>query len=275
MILLNGQPAQAIDIADRGLHYGDGAFETIEILGGQPLFLDRHLARLQSACDRLLIPPPDRNLLADEARQVSAGAESAVLKLMVTRGCGGRGYRQPPSIVPTRLLIRYPFPVYPPHFQSDGVILRFCRMALSSNPALAGIKHMNRLEQVLARAEWQDEAIQEGLMMDSHGSVIEGTMSNLFMVKDGCLHTPALDQCGIAGIMRGIVMECAGLRQIPLIETRIDKQSLLLADELFVTNSIIGIWPVKQIEQTGFQAGGVTRSLQQMLTARRTRGGNG
>ena len=173
MFLLNGERRQCVDVADRGFQYGDGVFETIEVADGKPLFLDRHLRRLAKGCGKLLIPPPDLALLAEESLQISASARHAVLKLIVTRGCGGRGYRQPPRILPTRLLSLHPHPDYPEHFQTDGVTLRFCEYRLSINPALAGIKHMNRLEQILARAEWQDDGVQEGLMLDACGNVVE------------------------------------------------------------------------------------------------------
>ncbi len=269
MFLLNGERRQCIDIADRGFQYGDGLFETIEVLNGKPLFLDRHLKRLAHGCQKLLIPPPDPVLLTRESLQISAGAERAVLKLIVTRGCGGRGYRQPVPILPTRLLSLYPYPEYPAHLQTDGITAGFCRYRLAINPALAGIKHLNRLEQILARAEWQDENIHEGLMLDSNDHVIEGTMSNLFLVKDGNLYTPSLNECGVAGIVREIVMELAQRNRLVLLEKKLQKQALLQADEIFVTNSVIGIWPVNQLDQHRFSVGEQTRSLQRMFNAMR------
>ncbi|MDD1620815.1 MAG: aminodeoxychorismate lyase [Methylococcaceae bacterium] len=269
MYLLNGESRQCIDVADRGFQYGDGLFETIEVSNGKPLFLERHLARLSNGCRRLLIPVPDLALLTQEALQVSAASERAVLKLIVTRGCGGRGYRQPPRILPTRLFSLHPFPDYPEHFQAEGITVRFCRLRLANSPALAGIKHMNRLEQVLARAEWWDDGIQEGLMLDSNEHVVEGTMTNLFMVKDGVLYTPIVTECGVAGIVREMVMEFAQCNNITLIETQLDKDTLLRADEVFVTNSVIGIWPVMQIEQHGFGVGPLTRSFQAYFNAAR------
>lgn len=270
MFLLNGERGHCIDVADRGFQYGDGLFETIEVVNGKPLFLDRHLNRLANGCRRLLIPAPDSALLAGEARQVSAGADHAVLKLIVTRGSGGRGYRQPLRIIPTRLLSLHPYPDYPAHFQTDGIRARFCLHRLAINPALAGIKHMNRLEQILARAEWRDDDTQEGLMLDSNERVVEGTMSNLFWVKDGVLYTPTVTECGVAGILRGIVMELAQGSGMELHEKQLEKHALLRADEVFVTNSVIGIWPVKQLERQEFSVGAMTRSLQELFNAART-----
>lgn len=266
MYLLNGESKHTIEISDRGFQYGDGLFETIEVLNGTPVFLDQHLQRLFKGCQRLLLPTPDSDTLRKEAFQLSQGEARAVLKLIVTRGSGGRGYRQPNMIQPTRLFSLHPFPEYPESFKQQGIIARFCDTLLGINPSLAGIKHTNRLEQILARAEWNSSNIQEGLMLDINGNVVEGTMSNLFMVKDQVLYTPTLEQCGVEGILRNILIYLAKQNQIKLIEKRISKEELLSANELFVTNSIIGIWPIKQIETQQFEIGTVTHKLQRLFS---------
>jgi 4-amino-4-deoxychorismate lyase len=270
MFLLNGERRHCVDVSDRGFQYGDGVFETIAVYQGKPLFLQQHLDRLRAGCQRLLIPYPEQILLKAEVRQLCEGSDTAVLKIIVTRGSGGRGYRQPDTIVPTRLLSLHPFPEYPAHFQTAGVVLRFCQQRLASNPMLAGIKHMNRLEQVLARAEWQDNVVQEGLMLDYEGHVVEGTMSNLFFVKEGVLHVPLLTYCGIVGIVRQKVVSLAQYNQIGIVEKQFDKTSVLEADEVFVTNSVIGIWPVKQLDQQCFKVGRITRRMQQWYAEART-----
>ncbi|MDD2739818.1 MAG: aminodeoxychorismate lyase [Methylomonas lenta] len=270
MFLLNGERRHCVDVSDRGFQYGDGVFETIAVYQGKPLFLQQHLDRLSAGCQRLLIPCPEQDQLKAEVKQLCEGADTAVLKIIVTRGSGGRGYRQPDTIVPTRLLSLHPFPEYPANFQTTGVVLRFCQQRLASNPMLAGIKHMNRLEQVLARAEWQDDAVQEGLMLDYEGHVVEGTMSNLFFVKDGVLYVPLLTYCGIVGIVRQKVVSLAQYNQIGVVEKQFDKTSVLEADEVFVTNSVIGIWPVKQLDQQCFKVGRITRRMQQWYAEART-----
>ncbi|AMK77843.1 MULTISPECIES: aminodeoxychorismate lyase [Methylomonas] len=269
MFLLNGEHRHCVDVSDRGFQYGDGLFETVEVLQGKPLFFDRHLKRLAEGCRRLLIPMPDSALFEAEARQLSESSDRAVLKLMVTRGSGGRGYRQPDQIIPTRLFSLHPYPDYPQHFQVDGIAARFCDQRLSLNPSLAGIKHMNRLEQILARAEWQDDSIQEGLMLDTQDRVVEGTMSNLFIVKSGNLYTPSLGQCGVAGIVRELIMEFAQRIKLPLFEQPVDQAAVLQADELFVSNSVIGIWPIKRLEARVFKVGVITRRLQDLLNTAR------
>lgn len=263
VFLLNGEHRHCIEVSDRGFQYGDGLFETIEVLHGKPLFFVQHLKRLQEGCKRLLIPLPDLARLRAEAAQLCAQTDQAVLKIIITRGSGGRGYRQPDPILPTRLLSLHPFPAYPEHLPTDGIVARFCHQRLATNPALAGIKHMNRLEQILARAEWNDDEVHEGLMLDYDGHVIEGTMTNLFFVKKGVLHTPDVSNCGIAGIVRKIVIDLATRNNIVVLEQQFNKQCVLEADEIFVTNSVIGIWPIKRIDEQCFKLGRITRLIQQ------------
>lgn len=272
MILINGESKEHIEISDRGFQYGDGLFETIEVRDGQAVFLERHLQRLNAGCQRLYIPFPDIEVLRFEAGElcrqwVGDGHPPvrAVLKIIVTRGSGGRGYRQPDAIHPTRILSLHPYPDYPQVYRQQGIVTRICTTRLGLNPALAGIKHLNRLEQVMGRAEWNDSSIQEGLMLDVNDYVIEGTMTNLFYVKNSNLHTAVLAQSGVAGIMRGVIMKISAGQGLPLVEHEFTKDELLSADEVFVCNSIIGIWPVNQIETTRFSVGPVTRNIQIQL----------
>lgn len=269
MLLLNGERRHCVDVSDRGFQYGDGLFETIEVLNGKPLFLDRHLKRLAEGCRVLSIPCPDPELLKAEALQLAAGSEHGVLKLIVTRGSGGRGYRLPPASTPTRLFSLHPYPHYSEDFHVGGIRARLCQRRLAINPDLARIKHLNRLEQIMARAEWQDDDFQEGVMLDRLDRVIEGTMSNLFWVADGRLYTPTIQDCGIAGIVRGLLIELAQTQGIVVDEVLADVAELERAGEIFVTNSVIGIWPVKQLDGRDFGIGAVTRRLQALYAAER------
>jgi 4-amino-4-deoxychorismate lyase len=250
VILINGEPREHIAATDRGLHYGDGVFETLAVRNGRPQLWHAHIERLLDGCSRLRIPQQDISLLSDEVAQVCEGQQQAVVKLIVTRGSGGRGYRFPDSPHPLRLVMRYPWPGYA--IPDEGIRLRLCQTPVSCNPVLAGIKHLNRLEQVLARGEWSDEAIQEGVMLDSDGYVVEGTMSNLFGVRDGVLLTPDLGRCGVAGVMRRQVLALAKEQGIRCEQVRLRADELTAVDELFVTNSLIGIWPVARLEQTSY-----------------------
>jgi 4-amino-4-deoxychorismate lyase len=270
MILINGKQCETIQVLDRGFQYGDGAFETIEIQNKHPVFLELHLIRLNKACIQLKIPFPDIKLLREEVFFISTNsAGSAVLKLMLTRGLGGRGYRQPKTISTSRVLSLHVFPEFPEDYKTNGIKARFCCHQLGLNPALAGIKHLNRLDQVMARSEWDDDSIQEGLMLNCKQHVIEGTMSNLFVVKKGGLFTPILDQCGVSGIIRNQILCIANDCGIPMQETQMSSPDIMAADELFVTNSIIGIWPVKQLEQQQYKVGPLTRQLNSLLSQRK------
>ncbi len=260
-ILVDGKESDRIAVLDRGFQYGDGLFETIKITDGIAEFWGRHMARLVHGCGRLGIPAPDAALLKREAARLCANERSAVLKIMVTRGGGGRGYRPPDSCTPSRIAALFPAPDYPENIAERGVRLRFCETRLANQPRLAGLKHLNRLEQVLARGEWSDADIAEGLMCDAAGSVIEGTMSNLFMVAGGALHTPDLSRCGVAGILRAVVIELAGDLGIEMKTRRIARDELDAADEVFVTNSVIGIWPVRAIENRDYRPGSITSRL--------------
>lgn len=265
MMLVNGENGCSIEIADRGFQYGDGLFETIAVNNGQPVFFEQHLSRLQAGCRRLGIPFPNPQILVFESKQLCSGAANAVLKLIITRGVGGRGYRQPDLIQPTRVLSLHPFPDYPLSYKTQGIVARFCRTPLGLNPALAGIKHLNRLEQVMARAEWDDASIQEGIMLDANGRVIEGTMTNLFYIKNTRIYTAALVQAGVSGIIRNIIIRLLAIRGIAVTECAFTRDELLDADEVFVCNSIVGVWPVKQIETNRFLVGAMTQQIQAWL----------
>lgn len=261
MFLINGAMSCTIDVSDRGFQYGDGLFETIEINKGRLVFFDRHIHRLKEGCRRLQIPLEDTGNLVAEAENASKNVDRGVLKIILTRGTGGRGYRQPHNIKPTRVISVYPFPDYPENYNRNGITARVCSTRLGLNPALAGIKHLNRLEQILARAEWNDPGIQEGLMLDADGNVIEGTMTNLFYVINRQLHTSEIFHSGVAGIMREIILELAESNALVLSKRYFGIDELLNAAEIFVCNSVIGIWPVTQIDGKPFAVGPVTREI--------------
>ena len=260
-IRVNGHPADTINLMDRGFQYGDGVFTTLRVAAGAPLFLGHHLDRLRRDAGRLAIPAVGTGVLLEDIRLLLRNQPEGVLKIQITRGQGGRGYRLPDVVAPTRVVALHPPPLFPAGNRLDGVAVRYCRTRLGMNPDLAGIKHMNRLEQVLARAEWFSSAIAEGLMRDAEGYVVEGTMSNLFMVKQGQLFTPLLDRCGVSGVMRALLLAGAGELGLRVTETRLACAPLEGADELFLSNSVIGIWPVRRLEQQDFSVGPVTREL--------------
>ncbi len=258
--LVNGQ-SNGVDPADRGLAYGDGLFETMAAIDGRIRWLDLHLDRLEEGCRRLEIPAPSRSLLADEIEAHCPRTGRAIVKLIVTRGPGARGYSPPELTTPTRVLAISQWPTYPDSYYRDGISMRTCRLRLAENPALAGIKHLNRLEQVLAQLELRGYAVPQGLMLDASGYVAGGTSSNIFAVQAGRLSTPGLTRCGIKGVMRRAVLEAARMLEVNVNERDILPAELLGADEIFVTNALFGIWPVTELDGHRFTVGSITQRL--------------
>jgi len=269
MILVNGVAENRINITDRGLQYGDGLFETIAVRKGIAEFLDAHLNRLVLGCEKLSIPFQQMKQLQDELNTVfhSLNNTDAVIKIIITRGSGGRGYLANSDGVPTRIISTHLSPEYSASDRKTGIRVRFCQHKLSENTALAGIKHLNRLDQVLARNEWHDTDITEGLMFDQDNNVVEGTMSNLFMVSANQLLTPILNKSGVAGIMRGQIIRLASENELAVKQCLISTQQLIDADEVFICNSVMGIMPVANIidTDTTYAVGPITQRLQQAL----------
>src|SRR5690606_27354079 len=198
MMLVNGQITETLPVTDRALHYGDGLFATVLVRRGVPLLWQQHLTRLQQSCPRLGIPL-DNEALAHDLSTLLAGSPDGILKIIISRGSGGRGYTPPAAPHTSRILQLHPLPVGNELKAEQGVRLLRCQHPVSINPALAGLKHLNRLDQVLASRELQD--YDEGLMCDPDGHVIEGIRSNLFVLTGQGIVTPDLSRAGVAGIM--------------------------------------------------------------------------
>ncbi len=235
----------SVDVSDRGFALGDGLFETIAIRDGAPRFWRAHADRLLDGCRRLAIPAPPIAELAHELERVRAGASSGTARITVSRGPGPRGYAPPSEPAPTRVVAFYPATTASPH--KTGFTLRWCETRLALQPLLAGLKHLNRLEQVLARGEWNDPAIDEGIMLATDGRVVECVMSNLFLVVDHTLVTPALDECGVSGVMRRQVLEAARRSEIETEVRRVEPEEVERASAVFVTNALRGMVAVERI----------------------------
>ncbi len=268
MTLVNGSAANTVDAGDRGMAYGDGLFETIAIVNGRPQHWEKHLTRLRHGAGCLNIhAPPDETWRSDWQILAQGCPRQAVLKLLLTRGSGGRGYLPAPTLTPTRISRVFELPIWPKTAAEQGVSIRICATRLARNPRLAGIKHLNRLEQVLASAELASFDAIDGLMLDTHGLVIESTRSNVFLVVDDTLVTPTLEHCGIAGIMREVILEACHEVGLRVMEQVVDLESLGRCSEMFVCNSLIGIWPIRQVVGAipELPVGSVTRGLQSRL----------
>jgi 4-amino-4-deoxychorismate lyase len=259
-MLVNGKPGNLISIRDRGLLYGDGVFRTFVASRGKAQQWPLHYRKLQHDCAALNITCPDEMLLSAELNSLLAQHPGGVVKLIVTRGEGKRGYAPPADAEATHLWDVSPLPDYPADWAIHGIKARLCQLRLGHQQRLAGIKHLNRLENVLAAAELNDApqsdsqspdsaGVAEGLLLDTAGNLIEGTRSNLFLVSHGKLITPDLSRCGVAGVQRDRVMAWAAQHNMPLQVRNIGLDEVLRANELFVVNSIIGLWSIRELEQ--------------------------
>jgi 4-amino-4-deoxychorismate lyase len=243
--LVNGVEATAISVDDRGLQYGDGLFETMAAQDGRVRNFARHMERLAEGCRRLGMPMPSVDLFALECERALDGLGAGSVKIMLTRGPGPRSYRPPADPAMTRIVVSSaPKPRNDP---DTGIVLRMCETPLGLNPRLAGLKHLNRLEQVLASAEWSDPGIAEGLMSSVDGRVICATAANVFLVRDGRLLTPEIRDCGVAGVMRGVVLAAAQALSLPAEVRDLRPADLADAEEVFLTNAITGVRPVGEI----------------------------
>ena len=241
-VLIDGEAGDSIEVGNRGFNYGDGAFETLLVQDGRPVWWGEHLARLRRGCEALGLRMPDADLLEYEAEQLCVDQARAVLKIVLTRSGHGRGYASEPGARSQRILSLH---AAPPLLGSDyveGVALRWCETRLALQPRLAGFKHLNRLEQVLARDELANTGAFEGLMLDTTGRVVCATAANVFVLAHGRLRTPALRACGIAGICRDWVLSRTDVEIGELLP-----QDLERADALFLSSSLRGILPVARL----------------------------
>ena len=257
---------------DRGLHYGDGVFETITIRNidflQQHPFYNYHLQRLKLGLEKLFFPDIDFEVLLNEVNAFIAKANSIqaiwVLKLMITRGQGGRGYRPHDYSQPNIILLQRNYPIYPETFSTDGIDVEWSNIVLPIDPQLAGIKHLNRLSQVLASIG-ASSTCQEVLLCNARGNVIEGSKSNIFVVINDQVFTPCLKDSGVRGVMRAYLLNCLKTKGYFVEERLLFASDLAKAEEIFVCNSIIGIWPIRRLLHQTYRVGSLTKMLQTTL----------
>lgn len=255
---VDGRAATELPVDDRGLAYGDGLFETLRVVAGRAPLWTWHMERLEEGCRRLQLPQPALAMLADEVAAAADGLDDAVVRITWTAGSGPRGYARQ-AMVPGRLfVVASSLHHVDPFMAIHGVALFECSTRWSLQPKLAGIKHLNRLEQVLARAEWEDPSFIDGLMLDMDDRVISTTAASIGLVVEGVAMFPALHRCGVAGVGRRLAM--ASLPDV--IEADIDRGMLASASEVFLASSVRGMLPVRAIGDRHYAAGPVARALQ-------------
>lgn len=250
-MLINGVPGDSISINDRGLLYGDGVFRTMRVKNGLLQNWPRHYNKLHHDCVALDLDCPAMSILIEELGQLIQQQPDGVAKVVITRGLSARGYTPPQHPFATRILSISPGPVFPETFVTRGVKLHLCNLKLSHQPKLAGIKHLNRLENVLAATELMQLDVQDGLLFDCENYLIESTKSNIFLVHGEVLLTPDLSYCGVAGVQRDRVIDWAQQNRLQCHIVNLSINDLLAADEVFLVNSVIGLWPV--LEMPGFR----------------------
>ena len=265
MILVNGEARSTVNVTDRGLSYGDGVFRTFPARRGHPLHWGRQYAKLAHDCAALALRVPHAPELEQDIAKACDSRAACAVKVIVTRCEAPRGYAYSPECAVTRIVSADAAPEYPARYSEDGVRVRLCSLRLAMQPLLAGVKHLNRLENVLARAEWNDSDVAEGLLCDTNANVIGGTMTNVFILLRGELLTPRLDYCGVAGVTRDRVIEAAAREGVPCRIAAFGWDALLAAEEVFLVNSLTGVWPVRELAHHARVPGAITRRLQHAL----------
>lgn len=266
----DGRPCDTIAADDRAVQYGDGLFETIAIRGGAPRLWNYHVERLQSSAERLGIATPSAATLRAQldaalGQQIEADRDRCIAKILLTAGAGRRGYRRDDSAPVSLLTGIAEAQCIADASYRNGVELRLCRTRLAIQPQLAGMKTLNRLEQVLARNEWQGDTVFEGLTLDTDGHIICGTMSNVFLVSGQQLLTPAITRCGVSGVMRRHVLALLDRAGIDCHVRDIDADALWAADGVFLSNSQFGILPARRCGLHDWAIPDVFRGLAAML----------
>lgn len=252
MIVLNGKPVgranATVSIFDRGFQYGDGLFETVAVVRGKPLFWEEHLRRMTAGAGVLGIPIAERSVWEnDVSAAIDARFEREVLKLMLTSGVGERGYGRPASQSPTRVVYTAPWPTRPASHWSSGIDVATCTTPQLGGGNFAAVKSLNRINQVVARAELPQH-VAEGLLLDVSGCVREGTFTNVLWFREGRARTPRLTDMGIAGVMRNAIIDRLREKGLSCDEVDAPANTILESDECLVCNSVIGAWPVRSLD---------------------------
>ena len=260
---INGMEQSTLPASDRATQFGDGCFTTAAVHNGHIQLLEAHLRRLRQGCERLMMPDVDWARLENEMRAAAQPQTQAVLKVIISAGAGGRGYSRNGGSGATRIVSVSPWPHHYQRLQTQGVKLQTSPVRLAQNPLLAGIKHLNRLEQVMIRAHLEQSDADEALVLDTAGYVVECCAANLFWRQGERVYTPDLTQSGVDGIMRRYLMaQMAAAGQICHV-VRSEPGQLLAADEIVICNALMPVLPVRQLDDSVFSERTLYRRLQE------------
>jgi len=246
MFLINGIAQESLPASDRAVQFGDGCFTTARIIEGEVCMLASHLQRLQEACARLFIPFTQWAELQAEMTAQAQGVPRGVLKVIITRGSGGRGYSAAGCTQPSRILSLSAYPDHYHRWREEGISLTLSPVRLGRSPVLAGIKHLNRLEQVLIRAHLDQTGGDEALVLDSEGLITECCAANLFWRRGREVFTPRLDMAGVNGLMRQFCLAQLARSDFHVVEVHAPEAALNDAEEIVVCNALMPVVPVRQ-----------------------------
>ncbi len=257
IVIIDGQEQSNISIYNRNVQYGDGLFETCVTKENQILFWEKHLSRLDMGCERLKIKKIEESIwLKDIEKALSLTShKNCVIKLILSRGNSQRGYSYPDDIMPVRIVI---LSEMKKTYAKKSFSLEYAQSGYHSNPNLAGIKHCNRIEQILARAKLKED---EAIMLDENQNIISVTQGNIYFIFGQRLVTPKLDRCGVIGSRRSLILELAKSIELDVEQDNISVTDAKKADEIFISNSIIGIQSVSSIEDYQLPNSSMTRKI--------------
>ena len=267
MLLVNGSSATTVSAQDRGLTLGDGLFTTLYLKNHQPTLWSYHVARLREGCARLKLPLPDFDLLYEQCSQLATDYDEACGKIIITRGAGGRGYSPQGCDTPTVIVSAHSYPIHYHDWQLGGICLEVAEQRLGCQPMLAGLKTLNRLEQVLLKNELDERGIPEAIVLDWQEHVVEAVTANLFWRKGEQIFTPDLKLAGVCGVMRAFVIQQLTSWQYKVTPVSTGLSALLDADEVWITNALMGVVPVTGIKDVKYQDHRFVKRLQNALAA--------
>ncbi len=266
VILIDGKKQSKASIFNRNTQFGDGLFETCLVENKKLLFWSNHFERMKLGCDRLKISMIDETLWLSDIKKAFSlmKIDNCIVKLVLSRGESLRGYSYKDNIRPIRITI---VSELKKNNQDKRFSLEFCNSGYNSNPKLAGIKHCNRLEQVLASASIK---VDDGIMLDENENVVSVTQGNIFCIQGNRLITPNLDKCGIEGTRRAVILKIAVDLGFDINIKNLSVAELLRSDEVFISNSIQGVGPVNQIEDFVYSKHKITEIISEALKEKST-----